>query len=202
LLSAPAIVALPRAALLALAGADLDPTLVVGLVLVALIGALALLVFQVRERLARQRGELEPLAHLKAIEAAVRRIAEQRDGLDLRRLEHVLIDIRDAQRRLEERLIATFESQQAQDVVLPQRPLVDAARGGRLAERITARLLAMGFERIEILTPADEFERLIDGDGEVVVEARRGGAPHKGRVALRDGSISDVRMREGYEAFP
>lgn len=184
--------------------AGLDPTLLVGLVLVALLGTLLVVLFQLQARLQKQRSELEPLSHLARIEAGVRRLAEERDDLDLRRLEHVLIDIRDGQRRLEERLIGVVESLQTREVV------VDSADGrtlelpgsSRLAERITGRLLAMGFERIEILTPFDELERLTDGDGEVVVEARRAGAPHKGRVLLREGAISDVRMRDGYEAFP
>lgn len=179
----------------------LDATWIVGSVLVGLVTALLVLIFQVRERLEQERTDLEPLAHLKSIEAAVRRLAEERNGLDLRRVEHVLIDLRDAQRRLEERLIGAFERLQAVDVVVPARAALETPRG-RMAERVTARLLAMGFERIEILTPADEIERVTDGDGEIVVEARRGGAAHKGRVTLRDGTIADVRMREGYEAFP
>lgn len=182
----------------------LDPTLLVGLVLVALLGTLLVVLFQLQARLQKQPSELEPLAHLPRIEAAVRRLAEEREDLDLRRLEHVLIDIRDGQRRLEERLIGVVESLQTREVVVESRdgaPL-ELSGGGRLAERVTGRLLSMGFERIEILTPFDELERLTDGDGEVLVEARRGGAPHKGRVLFREGAISDVRMRDGYEAFP
>ena len=41
-----------------------------------------------------------------------------------------------------------------------------------------------------------------DGDGVVRVEARRGGMAHKGQVLLREGSIADVRLRDGYDAFP
>jgi hypothetical protein len=72
-----------------------------------------------------------------------------------------------------------------------------------LGERITTRLLAMGFERIEVLTPLEQLEHLqAGGEGEVLVEARRAGAHHKGRVLVKDGAICDVKLRDSYEAFP
>lgn len=179
-----------------------DATFLVGLALVALLCTLLAVLFQLLVRLQRQAQDLAPLSNLESIEKAVRGLAEERGDLELRRLEHVLIDIRDGQRRLEERLLAVVESLQSREVVVDSGPVVELGGGGRLAERVTGRLISLGFERIEIVTPFEDLERIVDGDGEVVVEARRGGAPHKGRVILRDGAITDVRMRDGYEAFP
>ena len=70
-----------------------------------------------------------------------------------------------------------------------------------LAERVTDRLLALGYDRIEFITAPEELE-LDGGEGEVRIEARRGGAPHKGRVTVRDGKIVDVQLRSSYEIFP
>ena len=130
--------------------AGLDPAIVVGLVVLALLAAVLVLLYQVHARLQRQRTELGALRHLEPIEGAVRRLSDERGGLDLRRLEHVLIDIRDGQRRLEERLMAVVENLQGRELVLPPPAPGEGAFGGRLAERVTGRLLAMGFERIEI----------------------------------------------------
>jgi hypothetical protein len=71
-----------------------------------------------------------------------------------------------------------------------------------LAERVTTRMLALGYERVELLTPLDELERLGTQDGELVVEARKGGSSHKGRVSVRGGAIVDVKLRPTYESFP
>ena len=182
--------------------AGLDPALLVGLVVFACLAVVAVVLVRLHLWLARARGLLEPLERLGSIEATVGRIAEERDRLDLRRLEHVLIDIRDGQRRLEERLIAVLESLTTREVVLSPSSPAGGARGGHVAERVTSRLLALGYERIEVLTPLEDLERLVDGEGEILVEAHRSGVSHKGRVILRDGGIADIRMREGYEAFP
>lgn len=184
------------------APAALDPAIVVGVVVLALLVLAAVLLAHLNARIARLTQELAPLARLESIESAVGKLVEERHALDLRRLEHVLIDVRDGLRRLEERLVAAVETIGSREVVLARSPGEGPPRTAHLAERVTARLLTLGFERIQILTPAEELERLADGDGEVRVEARRGGAAHKGRVLLRDGAIADVRMRDTYEAFP
>ena len=194
---------LPALAEVEPASAGLDPAIVVGLAVLAALAVVLVLCFWIHARLQRERDGLQALGSLPAIEAAVHRLADEQGGLDLRRLEHVLIDIRDGQRRVEERLMRLVESLQAREESPAPAPAAPpAAASGRLAERVTGRLIAMGFERIEILTPFDELEGLAEGDGEVLVEARRGGSPHKGRVLVRDGSIAEVRMRDGYEAFP
>lgn len=172
-----------------------DTTLVVGLVVFAVLAAVAGGVVVLALRLQRQREALAPLARLEAIEGLLRQLSDHEGELDLRRLEHVLIDLRDGQRRLEDRLLRLLESRQP-----------GGASGGPVAglgERVTTRLLALGYERIEILSEGEELEAVESGgEGEVRVEARRGGALHKGRVRIEDGTIRDVRLRDSYEAFP
>lgn len=148
--------------------------------------------------LAEQAERMEALQGLEEIAESLEVLAKGSDELGRRRLEHVLIDIRDGHKRFEERWLAQMEKIGGASGAMPG---IDP-QATSLSERITNRLLAMGFERIEVLSPVEEVEAIGDGDGEVRVEARRGGMAHKGQVLLREGSIADVRLRDGYDAFP
>jgi hypothetical protein len=148
--------------------------------------------------LAEQADQLDALQGLEEMAESLEVMAERSDELGRRRLEHVLIDIRDGQKRFEERWLVQMEKQGAVSGAMPG---IDSSATS-LSERITNRLLTMGFERIDVLTPIEEVEAMADGDGEVRVEARRAGVAHKGHVLLREGSIADVRLRDGYDAFP
>ena len=181
---------------------DLDPTLIVGLVIFVALVAMGGLLVYLTGRLRRQAEALAPLERLESIEGLLRQLAARREELDLRRLEHVLIDLRDGQARLEERLVRQLEAAPVADLE-GANGSAEVPRMAGLSERVTTRLLSMGFERIEVLTPLEDLEALaFSPEGEVVVEARRGGALHKGRVLVKHGSICDVRLRSSYEAFP
>ena len=194
---------LPLAAEPTLLGTTL-PLVLLGLV-VALLAGLAILVARLGARAAALEERASALDKLEPLAGHVRKLAESEDALDLRRLEHVLVDIRDGQRRVEERLLGLVESlEHSRDVLHPQAPQSPPTPGGAapLAERVVTRLLALGYERIELLTPLDDIESLADDDGELVVEARKDGSLHKGRVHVRSGAIVDVQLRSTYEAFP
>ena len=109
------------------------------------------------ERLKALREEARSLATLAALEKQVARLIEARDALDLRRIEHLLVDLRDAQQRIEQVLQRTEEGRaRGSDgaTLLPAAPL-------SLAERVVNRLLALGFERDVWLTlPTGHFEGL------------------------------------------
>lgn len=162
--------------------------LVVGLVLVA---GLWLLM----DRLARFEARAARLDVLPGIQTQLARLAGERGDLDLRRLEHVLVDIRDEQRRVEDQLLRAAES---------------AARAGagggaapeELKERITNRLLAMGYERVLVLGEHDAIQALVTDEGTVAIEAHRQGVLHKGRVHVRAGRIADVELVPSYSVFP
>jgi len=163
--------------------------------------ALGIVIWQLRSvtaALRAQARELDRLQRLEAIADSLEAMAEGADQLGRRRLEHVLIDIRDGHRRFEERWLAQSGKQSVQGGGLP----VYESPAGSLSERVTNRLLAMGFERIDVLTPIEELQVIGDGSGKVRVEAKRAGVAHKGHVELREGAIADVHLRDSYDAFP
>jgi len=146
------------------------------------------------------RAQEKRLALLGEIEAHVARMSAQREDLDLRRVEHVLIDIRDGLKRLEERVLEA-QARRSQpepatsDLMIPAPPQT-------LVERITNRMLVQGFAQVQVLTPEGEVDALHQSDGEVVGEARRNGVLYKGRVRLRSGRIDGVDMNPAYSVFP
>jgi hypothetical protein len=167
--------------------------LVVATTLAASVG-----VWLILARLRELHKSTSELGRLEELSASVKKIASDRSDLDLRRVEHVLIEIRDAERRLEDALVRLSESRAS-----PNGP-EQAGRSSSvsLAERVTTRLLALGYERVQFVTPLSELEKLGDQDGEVLVEVRRAGVPCKGRVLVRGGALSDVEIKTAYATFP
>lgn len=144
------------------------------------------------------RRQSERLATLDEILHKVSELVAARDDLDLRRLEHVLIDMRDAQGRLEDAFLRAVEV-----TASPGEGNGSVAVGGQgLGERVVNRLLALGYERVQLVTRPEELAELTGGDGEVLVEARRGGALYKGRVVIRAGRLTDVEINPSYSIFP
>lgn len=173
-----------------------------------LTAAVAVAAWLVAARFRRMDASLERLARLDEVAAHVKALAQREDELDVRRLEHVLIDIRDGQRRVEDRLLALIESRASQSLtssdVAPTRALqpAGAAAGAALADRIVTRLLALGYERITFVTPNADIGRIAAEDGAIVVEARRDGAACKGRVIVAGGRIEDLQIQSAYSTFP
>ena len=177
-------------------------------VLVATI-SVALAAWMIHARVKAFERRLASLERLEELKAALDRIVASHADLDLRRLEHVLIDVRDGQRRLEDRLLAVVEAGRAERAPLEgARALVASGGPGSpgaasaLADRVVTRLLALGYERVQLVTPLAELALLVGGDGEVRIEARRDGAPCKGRIVLREGTIADVQIQAAYSTFP
>jgi len=119
------------------------------------------------------------------------------EALDLRRIEHVLVDLRDAQRRLEDALLRAVERAPRENGGTGEVP-----PAGALGERVVNRLLSLGYERVHLVTESAELDELERGDGEVLVEAHRQGALCKGRVLVRAGRITEVLVKPSYSAFP
>lgn len=173
-------------------------TLVLG-ALAGLVVILILLAWRALQAVQRAEQRLEGLGHLEGLDKRVKALVESQGGLDLRRLEHLLVDLRDLQRRSDERVSQVLEAAQRTPA---EPPTPGAPPAARLSERVVNRLVSLGYERIELLTNAEEFEALAEGDGEVVVEARRGGAAYKGRVQVKQGAIVSVALKAPYEIFP
>ncbi len=173
------------------------------LVAAALLGASALAAWCAWQILARLRAfekHFERLQDLAVLRERVERLAAAQPELDLRRLEHVLLDLRDTHKRTEERMLALIESTRAG--AASGLPVPAGAGTALLAERIVTRLLSLGYERVQLVTPLAELEPLLGGEGVAVIEARRDGVSCKGRVKLKAGAIQDVQMQAAYGAFP
>jgi hypothetical protein len=176
-----------------------------------LLATIACLLWAMMSRQRIVESRLQRLDRLEEIQRQVGRIAEAGGDLELRRLEHVLIDIRDGQKRLEERLLHLAETSGKESVLESDSPHnrrePERNPGTHLSERITNRLLAMGYERIQLLSSLEELSELAMGegeaeDGDVQVEARRAGAVCKGRVAMRSGAIAGVELKASHGMFP
>jgi hypothetical protein len=172
------------------------PWLGAALLLVAAAGLVGvwLLLRRVGE-LARLGTRLDALGEIHGLLA---RHVGQRGDLDLRRIEHALLEMRDGQRRLEGLLLRTVEGARAGQA--------GATSGGGLAERIVDRLLVLGYERVQLVSPPAELAAADGGGGggelEVLVEAHRNGVLCKGRARLRAGTLVDVEMKPAYSTFP
>lgn len=147
-------------------------------------------------------SRLDRIDQLEDIRSGVQRVADEHGNLDLRRVEHALLDIRDGQKRMEDRLIQAVEAIHARTDTPVESDPEQSARV--LADRVYGRLIALGYEQVHLLTPIADLEALASGDdeGEVLVEARRSGAQCKGRVVIKGGVILDVELRSVYSAFP
>jgi hypothetical protein len=138
---------------------------------------------------------LARLDTLEEIRTALSKLITDREDLDLRRIEHALLEIRDGQKRVEDALLRAVQSGRPGGVAIPP-------SSSELAERVTNRLLAQGYERVVIVTAREELEAILAKGGEVLVEARRAGAACKGKVHVRGGALMDVEMQSAYAAFP
>jgi hypothetical protein len=171
-------------------------TLWLGLALLAAAAAAAAGVWAVVRRVEGLRAELRRLETLEELQRTLARWLAERDDLDLRRIEHLLIDLRDGSKRVEELLLRTQEQRAAaSEALVPLSP-------PSLGERVLNRLSALGYERIELLTPHQDMEAFASGAGDVVVEARREGVLCKGRVRIRAGRIDAVQLQPSFSIFP
>ncbi|MCY2961843.1 MAG: hypothetical protein NTY35_16930 [Planctomycetota bacterium] len=168
-------------------------------------GVLALqlvLVLSVR-RLEKRLGSLD---RLQGLEAALQKLAEREAAIDLRRTEHTLLDVRDQLKRLEDRLLSVVESRAREAAERPGTDLevrgTPASATSLVTDRILARLLALGYERIQIVTSPDDLALLSSTEGSAIVEARRDGALCKGRVRIVRGVVGSVEVQPAYSAFP
>ncbi len=146
------------------------------------------------------RAGTQRLNVLQEIDHKLARLVADREDLDLRRIEHVLLDLRDTQRRLEDALLRTFEARSLPSS--PGRELAPVPLPESIGERVVNRLLSLGYEQVEIVTRFEKLAELARSDGEVLVEAKREGVLHKGRVSLRLGRLADVEMTPTYSIFP
>jgi hypothetical protein len=157
------------------------------------------LVYHVR----RLREDAQRLSVLDELDQKLGRLVRERDDLDLRRIEHVLIDVRDGHRRLEDALLRVAQlGQGTGSGAAPTTDLVAGPSNESIGERVGNRFLALGYEQVQIVTRTEKLAELVRKDGEVLIEARKDGVLYKGRAILRGGSLVDVEMNPAYSIFP
>ena len=173
-----------------------------------LLGACAAAVWVLVVRLGKVEKQLAGIDRLEEIQKTLQKFQEDASALDLRRVEHALIDIRDGQKRVEDRTLAVLEAAQGgprtPGALAPAGAAAGGSTGTALADRIVTRLLALGYERIQLVTPMARIAELAGGaaDGDISVEARRDGAACKGRILVSKGAIADVQIQSAYSIFP
>lgn len=170
--------------------------------IVVLLAAAAAALWLVVGRLRKIEAKTASLDRLAGIGGALEKMQEDGQGLDLRRIEHVLIDIRDGQKRVEDRMLAVLERSAGPKGTASALVATSAGSAESLADRIVTRLLSLGYERVQLVTPLEKIGEMIAGDGEVAVEARREGAACKGRIVVRRGVIVDVQLQSAFTMFP
>jgi hypothetical protein len=166
------------------------------LLLAAALGlAAVVLLALLSARVARLEALARRLDVLEEMRGVLERLAAGREELDLRRIEHVLVDVREGQKQLGEALLRSVEGRATFGDVSPP-------AGSSLGERVVNRLHSLGYERVHLVTEPEDVERIGAGDGDVHVEAYRQGVLHKGRVAVRAGRLFAVDLKSVYTAFP
>ncbi len=207
-LSAPAALARPALAASSTQAAIGEGWMVEGAFWIALASlvattAAAVGVWAAVVHLRRVREETQRLTTLDELDAKLGRLVADRDDLDLRRVEHALIDIRDGQRRLEDAILRSVQRAGTKQVgQSDSNDLGLSAPAESISERVVNRMLALGYDRVQIVTRMEKLAELVRKDGEVLVEAKRDGVLHKGRVLLRDGRIGEIEMNPAYSIFP
>lgn len=173
--------------------------------LVLLVAAMGLwLLWSILRGLQRQGSRQSELEALERIERLLTRYSEEREPVDLHRIEATLAGLSTQNARVEQALRDMLEvlDREPQTVVVePQPQPATASTRVDWTERVTNRLLAEGYGRIQLVTSREELSQL-EGDGEVQVEARRENVAYKGRVVIRSGRIVDVALRPAFEMFP
>lgn len=162
----------------------------------ALLGACAVALWVIVARLAEIERRLEKLSR-PSEPAGAAPGQGQAGGVDLRRTEQLLQELRDGSRRLEDALLRNLAHARP-----PGSALTTADASSDLAERVMNRLHAMGYERIVVVTPREQFAAILAQGGDVLVEARRDGAPCKGKATFRGGALVDVTLQSAYAVFP
>lgn len=69
-------------------------------------------------------------------------------------------------------------------------------------QRVVRHLESEGFHSIRIVTSTDEMDAVFMHSGQLIVEARRDGVVHKGRVSLQNGYPAAVALQPSHSIFP
>ena len=170
----------------------------------------------VHVRMARFEEHLQKLAgiqtldeRLQAIEQRIQALTESadRDGIarvtrQLDQLHEDLEDLRETTERAGEAQVTMPAAPSARGMVDVPGDYMGANHPAatRIVAVIETRLLQLGYRDLRLLGDLSGVE--FTDEVEVQVEAKRNGMPCKGRVVMRNGSVSDVALQTVAQAFP
>lgn len=144
-------------------------------------------------------------AQLESLHASLARFAATREDLDLRRLEHLLVDLRDQGGRTEETLLRAVQTGRSEGGSSSD-PAGAATAVATWVERIENRLLSLGYAQVQVFLEREKIAELDDSSERepisVPVEALRREVLHKGCVRVHAGRIVDVELNPPYAMFP
>ncbi len=138
---------------------------------------------------------LARLDALKEIQSVLQQLAKAREEIDLRRIEHALLDVRTSLTRTQDAMLRVVERPRESGDMGPSGAAL------QLPERLTNRLLALGYERVQISSTPDQLDQIGDR-GEILVEARRDGALWKGHAVVEQGALTHLELKPVYSMFP
>lgn len=107
-----------------------------------------------------------------------------------------LAELREAMRKLEERLSRLQASPRVGAEISPGEMAGSSPIAGHEAV-VEAELRRLGFGKIRLLASQPD-----PASGELPVEAQKDQIEYKGRVILRDGAVVECRLTPSYEVFP
>ncbi|MCK5943117.1 MAG: hypothetical protein KAI24_14150 [Planctomycetes bacterium] len=167
-------------------------------------------------RLVRFEEHLQKLAGLRSLDDRLKslddRVRELSETVDKKGLGRVTAQLDQLHEDLEDLRESAARAAEAQ-VAIPATPPVDGGEGAtgeragrsetaanRIVAVIETRLLQLGYRNLRLL--GDLSGAQFTDEIELTVETERNGMPCKGRVIMRNGSVSDVHIQPVTQAFP
>lgn len=161
-------------------------------------------------RVVRLEEHLRQLSMLRSVDERLRHLSEvvtklrpERLEQQLERLHDDLEDLREATQHVQEAVVNIPPPPHQLELRQPLTPAVatpQLGKGAMLQGLVEARLLQLGYRRLNILTDLGGIDP--EGEVEVQVECERDRMPVKGRVLVRNGAIRDVALQTVAVMFP
>ena len=156
-------------------------------------------------RLVRFESYLREITMLKTLNERLKGVAENLERVRLDRTEERLVQlhedllgVQEATARVERAL--RREAPAAPPMPVLSLPTFESNASDRIRAAVEARLLALGYGRLRLLT--DLSGATLDEAVEIVVECERDHMPCKGKVVTRNGMVTDVHVQTSAQMFP
>jgi len=156
-------------------------------------------------RLAKFEAYLKEIAGLKLLNERLKGVSDVLERVRLDRVEELLamlhedlVEIAGIDQWIEKMVGRSASAAPA--AALGQRTEVESSAGDRVRAAVEARLLALGYGDLRILSELGGAQ--LDEQLEVQVECVKNHMPFKGTVVARNGGIADVQLQSVSQTFP